>query len=113
MSNESLGQKIIEGVPADGRRTTMTYAVGSIGNDRPLVVTHEMWMSPELRIMMLSVNHDPRSGDNTMKVENLSRAEPDPALFEAPPGYEIVDDNEPVTLQFSSPLPKPAPSKSN
>jgi hypothetical protein len=103
MSSESLGAKVIEGVAAEGHRNTMTYAVGAIGNDRPLVVTHEMWMSPELRIMLLSVNHDPRSGDSRITTQNLSRVEPDPALFEVPPGYEIVDDSGPVTLQLSSP----------
>ena len=108
MSNESLGTKIIEGLTAEGHRTTMTYAVGAIGNDRPLLVTHEMWMSPELRILLLSINHDPRSGDSTMKIQNVSRAEPDPALFQVPPDFETVDDNGPLTIQFSSP---PAPAK--
>ncbi|MBZ5607980.1 MAG: hypothetical protein LAP38_06980 [Acidobacteriia bacterium] len=108
ISSESLGTKIIEGSLAEGRRTTMTYAEGSIGNDRPVVVTQEMWNSPELRILLLSTSHDPRSGDSSMKTENLSRAEPDPTLFQVPPDYEIVDDNGPVTLQFSSP---PAPAK--
>jgi hypothetical protein len=101
-SSESLGTKDIDGNMAEGHRTTMTYAEGSIGNDRPIVVTTETWNSPELRIMLLSTSHDPRSGDNTTKVEDLSRAEPDPSLFQVPPDFEIVDDTGPVTVQFSS-----------
>ncbi len=103
ISTESLGTKLIDGNLAEGRRTTMTYAIGSIGNDRPVVVTQEMWTSTELRLMLLSTNRDPRSGDNTIRIENLTRAEPDPSLFQVPPDYEVVDDTGPVTLQFSAP----------
>jgi hypothetical protein len=32
-------------------------------------------------------HHDPRKGSVTMMVTGLTRAEPDPALFEIPEGY--------------------------
>lgn len=62
-----------------------------------------MWNSPELKIMLLSTRHDPRSGDDTTKLENLSRAEPDPALFQPPADYQIVDETGPVTIRSTQP----------
>jgi hypothetical protein len=32
---------------------------------------------------------DARSGDSTTRLTNISRAEPDPALFQVPPDYYI------------------------
>lgn len=99
ITSESLGTRTMNGVIAWGRRTTTTLEVGAVGNDREIVVTHETWTSPELHITVLSTNHDPRSGDSTTRIENLSRAEPDPSLFLVPPNYDIVDDDVPVNAK--------------
>jgi len=91
ISNESLGSKTIEGVLAEGHRTTTTWPVGVFGNDRPVTTVNEEWMSRELGINVLSTTSDPRSGEATTRLTNISRAEPDSSLFEPPAGYEIVD----------------------
>ena len=57
----------------------MTYPVGSQGNDRPIVVTNEFWSAEDLRVLILSKHNDPRNGESTMKLTNISRTEPDPA----------------------------------
>jgi len=90
-SHESLGSQTIEGVLAEGTRTTIVYPVGSVGNDRPITTVSETWRSPELNVMVLSSNSDPRNGESTTRLTNISRAEPDAALFQVPPDYEIVD----------------------
>lgn len=72
-------------------RTTITYPAGSFGNDRPIVAVNEKWTSPDLRIILLSINEDPRSGTQTTEVTNLDRAEGDPTLFQVPEGYTIRD----------------------
>jgi hypothetical protein len=33
-------------------------------------------------------------GEFAMRLQNIDRAEPDPALFRVPPGYQIVDEND-------------------
>ena len=33
--------------------------------------------------------NDPRSGKRTVELEKISRADPDPALFRVPSGYEV------------------------
>jgi hypothetical protein len=35
--------------------------------------------------------HTTFSGDSTMRLENINRAEPDLLLFQVPPGYMIDD----------------------
>lgn len=98
--NESLGTQTIDGVLCEGRRTTTTYPVDFQGNDRPITVTSEVWTSPELKMTILSKNNDPRSGENTFHIENLSRTEPDASLFQPPADYSIMDDTGPVTVYF-------------
>jgi hypothetical protein len=90
---ERLDGKTIAGVFAEGRRTTTTYPVGYFGNDRPVVVTQETWTSRELGLVLMTVNDDPRTGVRTMETTELDQSEPDPALFQAPEGYTVRDQN--------------------
>src|SRR4029077_1952421 len=80
-TSESLGTQMIEGLNAEGTRRTTTWAVGSIGNDREIVVTNENWFSKQLQVEVLTTTSDPRSGDSTTKLTNISLVEPDPTLF--------------------------------
>ncbi len=101
---ESLGTQTIEGVLAQGQRITTTYPVGVQGNDRPIVTTSENWMSRELGLTLLGKRNDPRSGESTTKVTNLSRVEPDILLFQPPPDYTVVEETGPsVTISYTIP----------
>jgi hypothetical protein len=88
---EKLGGKTIAGVYAEGTRITVTYPVGSIGNDKPIITFHETWISSDLKLVILSVDDDPRTGTRITEVTNLDRGEPNPALFLVPEGYTIKD----------------------
>jgi hypothetical protein len=90
---DKLGGKTIAGVYAEGTRTTLTYPVGSMGNDRPIVNVRETWTAPELNIIVLSTDNDPRNGVQTTELTDIVRAEPDPAIFQVPEGYTIKDHN--------------------
>lgn len=98
-----MDAQTIEGLPAKGRRFTRTFPVNSQGNDRPIVVTSELWTSDDLHVTLLSTNHDPRMGDTVTRLTNISRAEPDPALFRVPPDYQVVDEEGRFTIQFTIP----------
>ena len=95
-SHESLGTQTIEGVLAEGMRWTTTFPAGSVGNDRPITTVSETWTSPDLKTLVLSKYSDPRSGEHTMRLANIVMAEPDPALFQFPAEYSIVDEPAPV-----------------
>jgi hypothetical protein len=86
---EKLGGKTIAGVYAEGTRITVTYPVGFFGNDKPIITFHETWMSSDLKLVVLSVDDDPRTGTRITEVTNLDRGEPNPALFQVPEGYTI------------------------
>ncbi len=88
---ETLGTQTVEALLAQGTRTTTVYPVGSFGNDGPVTVTNEVWRSPELQTVLLSKVSDPRTGDATTRLTNISRSQPDPSLFQVPAGYQVVD----------------------
>jgi len=88
---EDLGTKTISGLEAVGTRTTRVIPAGQAGNDQPLTVIHETWMSPELREVVLQIDDDPRSGVRTTELTDIERGEPDPALFQVPEGYTVKE----------------------
>jgi hypothetical protein len=91
VNRESLGAQTIEGVEAEGTRVTYTIAAGKIGNERPIVTINERWYSPELQTVVLSKNSDPRMGETTYRLTNISRGEPDPSLFQVPADYTVKE----------------------
>jgi len=94
---------MIEGVLTQGTRTTYTHPAGEMGNDRPFTVIHESWYSPELRLTVMMRADDPRSGESVNRYTNIDRSEPDPALFQIPPGYQVVDETDTFTIKISRP----------
>jgi hypothetical protein len=90
-SDEPLAARTIAGVPAQGHRVTTTIAAGAVGNDLPIVVTSEEWTSPDLQVLVLTERKDPRNGDSSYRLLNISRSEPDPSLFQVPSDYTIKE----------------------
>ncbi|MFB3853899.1 MAG: hypothetical protein ACE148_08765 [Vicinamibacterales bacterium] len=88
---EDLGQQTIEGVVVNGTRKTKVLPAGAIGNEQPIRVVSEEWVSPELGVLVLTKHTDPRSGDTTFRLTNIIRAEPDPSLFVVPPDYTVKE----------------------
>jgi hypothetical protein len=86
---EMLGSRTIGGVVAEGRRMTRIIPAGRQGNDQPITTITERWRSAELRITVLEVRNDPRTGTTTMELSDVQPGEPDAALFRAPEGYEV------------------------
>ena len=91
LTTEDLGTQTIEGVVVNGTRTTRTIPAGQIGNDRPIVITTEVWTSPDLKTIISSKRGDPRMGEQTFKLTNLVRTEPDASLFAPPADFKILD----------------------
>jgi len=100
---ESLGKHLIEGVAAEGSRTTITIPAGRIGNDQPIEIVQERWYSPELQTTILNKHNDPRWGETVYKLTKISRNEPDRSLFEAPGDYTVKE--EPVRRPFGGRVP--------
>ena len=90
--SEDLGTKNIEGVEASGKRTVTTIPADAIGNERPIEIVYEKWYSKELEMTVLSKHSDPRFGEQTYRLTNIVRAEPEPSLFTLPSGYKVLGD---------------------
>lgn len=88
---EQLGKQVIEGIEAEGTRTTITIPAGEIGNERAIEIVSERWYSPELQLVVMTRHSDPRSGETTYKLTNINRAEPAKSLFEVPAGYTVKE----------------------
>jgi hypothetical protein len=84
VKTESLGTKTIEGVEAQGTRSTVTIPVGQIGNDQPVEIISERWYSPDLQVVVFSKHSDPRIGEHVYRLNNISRNEPAKTLFDVP-----------------------------
>ncbi len=102
MTTEELGSQMIDGIPVEGTRRMTTMPVGAMGNDRPITTVTDTWMSPDLKVMILSKTTDPRSGEHTQKLINVSRSEPDPGLFQPPPDYTVVNEAGEFTIRWGS-----------
>jgi len=100
-TTESLGAQTMEGVLAEGRKTTLIIPEGSQDNDRPITVVSENWISPDLNITIFSKHDDPRYGETTTRLTNIDVSNPILPLFQPPPDYKIVDETGPTTLTYT------------
>jgi hypothetical protein len=94
-----LGAKDLEGVRANGERTSWVIEAGKLGNEKPIQIVREVWTSPELMVTVASRDFDPRSGETNYRLKNVKRGEPDAALMRVP-------------ADFSRPTPRPSPRAS-
>jgi hypothetical protein len=74
----------MEGLKVNGERTTWTIEAGKIGNEKPILISREVWKSPELMITVSRRESDPRSGEVNYRLERVKRGEPDAALMKPP-----------------------------
>jgi hypothetical protein len=99
---EALGKEVADGVEVAVRKITMTTPTGLDGNDQPLVRVCENQYSEELKLTILSKCSDPRAGDTVTRLENLDRADPDPALFQVPPDYTVVEEKDQFRIDLGA-----------
>jgi hypothetical protein len=89
VKEEDLGTRRMEGVDVHGIRDTQTIPAEAAGG-KDTTVVDEYWYSEDLRLNMLVIHKDPRTGEQTTTVTQVTRSEPDPAIFEIPEGYKVT-----------------------
>jgi hypothetical protein len=109
---EKLEARSFDGVTAEGTRSTLTIPAGEIGNEMPIQIVDEHWYSPELQAVVMTRHSDPRSGETTYRLTNISRAEPAAALFQVPSDYTLKEITGPGagvrrTFRRTAPLAPP------
>jgi hypothetical protein len=103
VKKEDLGTQTIEGVAANGTRTTFTIPAGQIGNEGPIDIVDERWFSKDLQVTVMTRHSDPRSGETLYRLTNINRTEPDHSLFEVPSDYQV---KEPTMLPMRTRKPE-------
>lgn len=69
--NEDLGERTISGIRARGRRTTFIYPAGHAGNKIPISRIHEVWISPEMNLIVRVIDGDPNGLEHIWGLEKL------------------------------------------
>ncbi|MEO7658819.1 MAG: hypothetical protein ABIV48_04330, partial [Pyrinomonadaceae bacterium] len=93
---ENLGMQNIEGVEAEGTRKITVIPAGAIGNERQIEIVYETWFSKDLQLIVKSNHSDPRFGEQTYRLTNIVRTEPDPSHFSLPTGYRVITESPSV-----------------
>jgi hypothetical protein len=91
LTRESLGNSTLGDLSLVGTVETLTINAGAVGNDRALAVTREFWYAPDLQINLSVTRKDPREGTQVIKLVDLNRSEPDPAMFQIPADFAVQD----------------------
>jgi hypothetical protein len=110
---ESLGTKVVNGVNADGTRTTHTIATGEIGNSAPIQIVSERWYSPDLQTVVQSTRTDPRFGTTTFTLSNIQKTEPAATLFSVPGDYTVKEGGPGFGRHGGPASGAPAPPRAN
>jgi hypothetical protein len=118
VKTEKLEARAFDGVTAEGTRSTVTIPAGEIGNELPIQIVDENWYSPELQVVVMTRHSDPRYGETTYRLTNISRAEPAAALFQVPSDYTVKEVGGPGagvrrTFRRTAPPAPPAPPQEN
>lgn len=82
-----LPARDVEGLRANGQRSTWVIEAGKVGNDKPIQISREVWSSPDLMLTLASRDFDPRTGETSYRLRHIKRGEPDAALLRVPPDY--------------------------
>ena len=101
VSTEDLGSQTMQGVTVTGTRTTRTIPAGQIGNDAAIKIVTEVWTSPDLKTVVYSKRTDPRMGEQTFQLTNITRAEPDASLFTVPADFTVSDGPKPIIYRLN------------
>ncbi len=89
IARTTLAPQVVNGVLASGTQHVETIPAGQIGNDKPIQITRQTWVSNELQVPVQIRSSDPRFGVTSMELTNIVQAEPNGSLFVVPAGYTV------------------------
>lgn len=103
LTRENLGADTFEGLPVERTRETFTFFKYKIGNTKTILRVVDYWYSPSLGVNVKVVRHDPRDGDQTLWLTEISTTAADPETFKTPSGYQIYDRRTPNLVGTAAP----------
>ena len=75
-----------------GTRKLRTIPAQLSGTGKEVTIVDDYWYSEDLKVYLVVDHQDPRTGEQTVGIIKADRKEPDPAMFQIPPTYKIVDE---------------------
>jgi hypothetical protein len=101
LTRENLGTTTFADLEVLHTRETYTHYVETIGNTGVILRTVEYWYSPGLGVNVQVKRHDPRDGDQTLWLTDISLSVAPPETFQVPADYRIVDHRSPQQQDVS------------
>ena len=95
---EDLGDQTIMGVEVHGLRTTTMIPATAKASEMTRVIEEWTATDPGLRgFFAREITSEPPALTLTRELQSFQKGEPNPAFFQVPPGYEIVNKPAPGT----------------
>jgi hypothetical protein len=94
LTRENLGMDTFSGLDVQRSRETITLYAQTAGNSRTILRTSEYWYSPALGVNAQVKRHDPRDGDQTLWLTDISLTAAEPETFKVPAGYRVIDHRD-------------------
>ncbi len=88
---EPLGRRVIQGVIAEGTREVDEIPAGLLGNNLAYENVYESWISVDFQVRVEGMSDDAYGSRTTTVLKSFTPGEPAANLFEAPPGYVLID----------------------
>jgi hypothetical protein len=98
-THEDLGAGSFAGMLIHEYRDTTTLNAGVMGNDLPMSTVRQYRFSAELGLNLSSILEAPQIGRQIFTVTEINTTEPDPAFFQPPQGYKILDHRASAGVQ--------------
>lgn len=92
VTTTDLGTETVAGLLLHGTRKERVVPANLSGTGKEITITDEYWLAAELNVYLIVRHNDPRTGEQTIGIVDISRSEPDPATFQIPAKYKIVDE---------------------
>lgn len=88
-ATEILGKATISGLQVTGSRRTYTAAAPPNTSSSTVVVTEDVWISPQLHTVIKSESHDTLNRSKVSIMDGIQQVEPEAATFSIPSNYTI------------------------
>jgi hypothetical protein len=98
VSITDLGDQSVEGVQAHGVRLTLHRVTITSGKTVTLTRIHEVWIAPQLKLIVRVIDGDPDGIVSIWGIEKISLS-PDPSFFQPPADYEHTRRDSPGSAE--------------
>ncbi len=90
-SSEDLGTRTQGDVQSTGTRWIQTIPAGVLGNNNPILVEGDMWVSNDFgfKLVVETITRDPLSGTHTVKLSNIASTTFESGYFRPDERYTI------------------------